>query len=146
MVLPWQARRIVLPLAEVLWHSHHKISPRAGLHWNNVLCSVKSCQQLSDITVGGVAGHRGKHQFNDAANPGRTCKGFAFLHNEERNCKARSGNIIIRAEMQLSNWMSEGSLVTQTLKKLIIARMSLYLIPFVSYSTQVIRIFQSSIK
>jgi hypothetical protein len=70
--------------------------------------------------------------FNAAVSLGRTCKGFAFLHNEERIWKARSGNTIIRAEMRLSNQMSEVTLVIQTLKKFIMARLSLCLIPFVS--------------
>jgi hypothetical protein len=40
--------------------------------------------------------------------------------------------------MRLSNQMSEVTLVIQTLKKLIILRLSLYVIPFVSCSTQII--------
>jgi hypothetical protein len=41
MVLQSQERRIALPLAEVLWHCHHPISPLPGLHWNIVFCSEK---------------------------------------------------------------------------------------------------------
>jgi hypothetical protein len=76
--------------------------------------------------------------FDETVSLGRTWKGFAFLYNEERICQVKSENPIIRTEMRLSNQMSEVTLVIQTLKKLIILRLSLYVIPFVSCSTQII--------